>query len=455
MENSVEKSLDAVFDQVSGNKAPAVIGKPVFEKDLDYCRVKGYTQFNQLFGGVQDENGPASLPLNFGSKSATEGMPDEVRLRLFEMKKMFSNLEIISARCFKGQHVSPEMMKTIPYYKNVVAPMLKAYNVTDFSNFIPTLNARFYFSEYQLPFLLADEFDQVPMDSATVTVPGDSGFLTAVEETDAATFTARSTTQGSYTVNARNAVIHSQITEDLLADSAPAYIDKLRKDITWAIARAYESAIINGDDTVTTSERGDGHIDSDTAGLALNATFLKGWKGLRKRVLAANSSASHVYDHGGDTPSKVMFESLLAKMGKYGSDKKDLMYIVSPTVETAIVTGAIPELFTAFAFGSMASNVSGNCPPIFGIKVVPSQFVREDVNSSGVYASSQSLTSVLLVKKSHFHNFVRQAIRVWAAPSLPSSDLMLMSAKARLGFGGNPLSSSVKSAVMAINVKPS
>lgn len=452
--------LDSMFKQLSpaqdvdskGNKAPSVIGKALFEDDLLMIGSLGCKGFAQLFGQkMDDKKDNAALPINFGSKSAMRGLPDDVRLRLFQLKKMIHNVEIQAAVKFAGQHVTPDMMKETPLYKYGLAPMLKAYNITDFSNWIPTVNARFYFEEFEIPFLLANEFDQLPMDSATVDVPGDIGHLEGHEETDAATFTAQSTTQDSYQVISRNNVTHAQITQDLLSDSAPAYIEKLRRDVSAGAGRAYERCIINGD--ITGSPRGASHQDSDTQALALNATFAKAFNGLRKKAFA-NSANATIYDHGGDSASKLLFETLLKKLGKFADDKSDLTYLVSSSVDNAIVTGAIPELFTAFAVGGIASNITGKTPPIFGASVLKSNFVREDLNASGVYQSGQALTSVILFNKSRFSNFVRQALRIWASPSLPSSDIMLMTAKMRHAWAGNNQSATEKSVVMAINVAP-
>lgn len=457
---TTEEILDGVINgqenkTLATGAAPAVIGKPIYESDLEFAKMAGAKNMAMLFGQkVNEKSDAASLPLNFGSKAHCGHMPHDVRLRLFNLKKLVHNVELQAAIKYPGQHITPAMMEETPAFKDFLKATLKAYNITDFANWIPTVNARFYFEEYELPFLLANYFDQMPMDSATVEVPGDTGHLEGVEETDAATFTSQSTTQSNYSVTARNNVVHTQITEDLLSDSSPAYMDKLRRDVVAGIARAYERCLINGD--ITGAPRGASHQDSDTAALALNATFAKAFNGIRKKAFAndtALGAGQIVLDQGNDTASKTMFANLMGLMGKFASEKDDLLWVVSPTVENQVVTGAIPELFTAFAFGGLASNVTGQMPPIFGIKGVTSQFMREDLNASGVYDGvTMNRTSVALIKKSRFLNFVRQAIRVWAAPSLPSSDIMLMSAKMRHAWNGNNQSADEKSIVMAKNV---
>jgi len=442
-------------DVVDNKTAPAQIGKPVFEKDLEILSAFGIKGLQSVIGHRIDENAQgktsAAMPLNFGSKASVGKLPDDVRLRLFNLKKLVSDAEIQAGYIYKTANVSPEQIMSTPIFKDMVAPMLKAYNVTDFVNWIPTVQARFYFEEFEIPYLLANQFDMLPMEATSMEVAGDLGFMEGVEETDDATFTPQYTTAAKYPITARNNVVHSKITEDLIADSAPAYIERYRRNVLIGTARAFEKSIINGDTTILTSIRGDGHQDTDTRALALNATFSKSFDGLRKRAFA-NTANGVVIDNQGDSVSKTTFAKLLESFDEAGTDKSDLMYIVPNIIETKVITGAIPELFTAFTYGSVASNVSGKCPPIFGISPLSSAFMRTDLNASGVYQSGQTLTSILLVKKSRFACYTRQATRVWAAPTAANTDQMSMTAKTRHTFAGNPQSAKEKSVAMAINI---
>jgi hypothetical protein len=141
-------------------------------------------------------------------------------------------------------------------------------------------------------------------------------------------------------------------------------------------------------------------------------------------------------------------------MGKQASMKDDLIYIIGTTISHDLVTGAIPELFTAFAFGGLASNVTGQVPPVFGVKNLESSYIREDLNALGVHDGvTTNRTTALLVQRSRFLNWTRQATRVWATPSLANTDKMLMSAKARHTFAGLPQTAEEKSVVVAVNIK--
>jgi hypothetical protein len=441
---TTQSNIDKFHDTLAGKGAPAVIGKPVFAKDMEMLKACGVHDMKTFLGAREsNDSAPAVRSINFGLKSEAGNLPDEVRLRLFGLKKLFNAVEIQAQIMTRSAYPSADAMMATPIYKQHLEPMLKAFDISGFSSWSPTVNARFYFQELDVPLLVAGLFDSLPMEAATITVPGALGRLKGKLETDTATFSGQSNTQASYQVVAKNNVCHAEITEDLTMDSVPAIIDKLRYEVVAGVARSEEHALLEGDDSLV-------HMDADVTAAT---DFRKAYKGLRKLALA-NSANGVAYDHAADVPTKALFEQLLKRMGKFASEKGDLAYILPPTVSNALVTGAIPELFTAFAFGGPASNVTGQVPPVFGIKCVESEWIREDLFTSGVYTvPGQTKTYALLVKKSRFASYVRAGIRVWAAPSLPSSDKMLMSAKKRHAFAGNPQSATEKSVAIGYNVE--
>jgi hypothetical protein len=433
-----------LYGILQSRQAPAQGGKAHFERHFEVAKAFGAKNYADVFGHREvNTNTPVGTCLNFGSKSSVGGMPDETRLFLFNMKKLLSDVELQAMQAFKTAYPTPDQMKAVPLFKDRLESMLKAFNVTDFSTFIQTVNVRFYFEEYELPLLIGDLFDQLPMASASENVTGILTRLFGRLETDAATFGVQSNTQSNYLIAAKDNVVHTELTQDLNQDSAPAVIDKIRKEIVFGVARSEERAYLDGDTTST-------HMDADvTAG----TDFRKAYKGIRKLGLD-NTANGSVVDHGGDAPSKLLFDKMLTAMGKYASEKGDLAWILGPYVENKVVTGAIPELFTAFAFGAPASNVTGSMPPIFGVKASTSEWIREDLASTGVYTTTgQTKTWAGLVKKSRLMRHLRAPIRVWAAPSLPSSDKMLMSGKKRHTFSAIPQTATEKSIIVAVNIE--
>lgn len=443
------KALDnatKLHEVLATRTAPAATGKPFLENDLGVLKsVTGITSMKDFLGCNGDGDGKSSIHkgVNFGSKKESGGLPDDVRLRLLGFKKMISSAIIQAQLMTKLMRPSANDIMATSIFKNHLGAMLKAFNVTDFATWIPDVHARFYFEEYEIAALIPDLFDQLPMDSASVNIEGALGYLFGLLETDTATFAEQSNTSAEFNVVSRNNVVHTKITEDLNQDSAPAIIDKLRKEVVAGIARSEERAILNGDTTGT-------HMDADVTAAT---DFRKAFKGLRKLALD-NSANGSVVNHGGDAPSKLMFANMFNAMGKYTDDVSDLAWLLPVSVANAVITGAIPELFTAFAFGGPASNRTGQMPPIFGVEGYKSQWQRQDLHETGVYTiAAQTKCSPLLVKKSRIMRFQRAPIRVWAAPSLPSSDIMLMSAKKRHSFAAIPQSAEEKSIIVAINVE--
>lgn len=440
---AVPSNASKLYEILSTKEAPSAGGKPIFAQDLQIAKAFGARNLSDLFGHTDQPSTKAICgSLNFGSKSSVGGMPDDVRMRLFNLKKLVSDVEVQAAVMFKTARPSADEMMATPLFKERLEPLLKAFDLAGFATWAPTVNARFYFEEYEIALLLSDLFDQMPMSTLTEKVNGALGRMFGLLESDVSTFAEQSNTSADYDVTAKNNVVHSKISEDLNQDSAPAVIDKLRKEVLMGIGRSEERTLLDGDVTGV-------HMDADV----LAATdFRKAYAGLRKRALG-NSANGSVIDHAGDVPNKALFANMLRAAGKWGSDKGDLRWILGTAVATDLVTGAIPELFTAYAFGGPASNVTGDLPPVFGIKGVQSEYVREDLAATGTYTvPGQTTTYALLVKLSAFQRHLRSATRVWAAPSLPSSDLMLMTAKKRHAFAGNPQSSTEKSVIIGINV---
>lgn len=476
-EHNQDDATQKLLGILSSKQAPAQIGKPIWAKDFEFVKMlaskknAGTEQsFDaaQLFGKkvADNDSSTPAIPLNFGSRKSmsfsteknsegllTDVIPDESRIRLLAYKKALSNVQIqAQIKSAADGYYTPfpklALMQSVPAWKTFQA-MSKAFDIASFGEWIDQVQARFYFSEYEIPYLLADKFDNMPMTSPLVRVPGALGLLEGELEADTGTFTEQFNSEASFVVESKNNVVHTKITQDLLDDSSPPLIEKQRKEVVKGIVRSYERAMLDG-------TLGTPHIDADSEA-GSSKLFVKAFNGLRKRAFDNEVTVGGeeiVFNHN-DTPSKDMFAKLLKKMKCQGAEKSDLAYIVGCTIGHDLVTGAIPELFTAFAFGSVASNVSGMVPPVFGVEVCESQLAREDLEITGkaLAVPADTTTYALLVQKSRFMNFTRQATRVWAAPSLPSSDHMLMSGKARHAFDGIPQSADERSVTMAINVK--
>jgi hypothetical protein len=449
---SVDKSLGG--NMFEGNQAPA------YHKGLNHFVSKSAEMFGKKnlaeVLGVGDIPKEGMVPshvhpsINLGCKKSYTHIDADIKRELLSFKKAIHSAEL-QRQIMAHSKMMPAVITDMANWKHVVMPKAKAFSLTDFSSWVPTLNTGFYFEEFELAPAIDTYFPEFQMMSRISNVPGATARLKGRLEADTATYSAQYNTQSNYSITAQDCVVHTDITEDLMQDMVPnaGGFERLRREVALGIQRSKEDAIINGDDTITSSVQGDGHMDSDVAGGAATL-FNKGFKGLRKRALAA----SFVYDNAGAGVSLSTYNGLVPVLGKFAKDKGDLLLIVGPTIANKFVFGSVPEMLTAQNAGlNTATILTGVLPKVAGIEQYESEWVREDVNASGVYASSQVLTSIICVKKSRFIIGSRAPMKIWAMPSLPNSDRMLLSAKERFTFGGVPqLSGSEQSVAIAYNI---
>ncbi len=400
------------------------------------------------------EHAIKAAPAAYGKQSVFEVLNDEVNLgvkryalndelrnEMLSFKSHIANAQWQASLIAKktGQYVAIE---NTPYFQQNLAPLLKAYNVTDFATWIPTVNTRFYFEEFEIAPMIEQYFRKHPMASKTDRVNTLTSRAVALLEADDATFSAQAQSTSYLDLVAKDAVTHIIMSEDLMTDSSPAVFESLRRDAVISVQRALERAIIDGDDSGT-------HQDTDVSS---STDFRKAFKGLRKKALA-NTANGSTYDHGGDYANRTLFDKLLRQSGKFGNDKKDLLWIVSPTVARSLESGAIPELVTIQNAGAYATMFNGKIPPILGIEVYESEWMRENLGAAGVYSATSTKGSALLVRKSRFMIGERGGMRVWASQSLPSSDNMLLTAKGRYAFNGNNQDADEKSVLVGYNIE--
>jgi len=176
--------------------------------------------------------------------------------------------------------------------------------------------------------------------------------------------------------------ISDEATEDMLVSALPA----IKEAIARSLARAVDTAIINGDDSTS-------HMDSDVTS---SSDPRKAFKGLRKYAL----SASLTVDASGITSDVAPIRKMRIKMGKYGINPKDLVLITSPAGYVQLLN--LPEVATMEQIGSDAVIKTGALTMIDGIPIIVSSFVRQDLNTNGVYESSADKTIFILVNKNAF-----------------------------------------------------
>jgi len=159
-DNTTHTVVSKIFDMLANKEGPAQIGRPIFEKHLQAAHIRGYHTPELIFGKRlrSDDLITTAVPINLGSKEACKEMPEESRIMLFLFKKALSNVEIQASYKCRTTTPTADQMKSVPLYKAQLEPMMKAFNVTDFSAWIDQVQARFFFEEFEIPYLLAKSF---------------------------------------------------------------------------------------------------------------------------------------------------------------------------------------------------------------------------------------------------------------------------------------------------------
>ena len=166
--------------------------------------------------------------------------------------------------------------------------------------------------------------------------------------------------------------INLMVGNKFLAYNASAQVEAILKDdMVNGLIEAELTAIINGDDSTT-------HQDSDTHSGAATLPQ-KAFKGLRK---LANST---VVDNSGATFSEDTVSKMLKQLGIFAQGRKDRCVLLVSTVIADQVRRNVLPIQTLEKYGSDATIFKGELPPIYGVQVIETNFIREDLNATGVY----------------------------------------------------------------------
>jgi hypothetical protein len=200
-------------------------------------------------------------------------------------------------------------------------------------------------------------------------------------------------TAGKMSMDAKTICTYVEYSYDLEEDAAFAQAPMIRDDAINAVARAIDNAIVRGDTSAP-------HMDSDVT-LAYDAR--KSWKGLVKHALE-NGWASSLATFTQESVSGVR-----ASMRTYGADASQLAWIAGvslavsklPTLKDASGARVYMEIGTPGS--AVVAMMPGMAGVLGGVGIILSEFMREDLNASGVYdATVTSKGSLLCVRKDGF-----------------------------------------------------
>lgn len=152
------------------------------------------------------------------------------------------------------------------------------------------------------------------------------------------------------------------------ADSAIAVLPYVQRKLALAFVSAEERAILDGDADGT-------HQDSDTNS-AGSTDAAWAWDGLRKKAIAQTVVTA-------TTTTAANLLLIRGGMGKWGVNPADLAYIIDVSAYHDLIGDS--NLLTVDKFGPNATILNGQVGSVGGVPVIVSEYVRENLNASGVY----------------------------------------------------------------------
>lgn len=164
----------------------------------------------------------------------------------------------------------------------------------------------------------------------------------------------------------------------LEADSAVAILPYVRRKLVQAFVDAEEKAVLDGDSDGT-------HQDSDVGASTTDARTA--WDGLRKRALANAGQALTAV-------SSANIATLRKSMGKWGLNPADLALIVGVSGYHQLLSDT--NLITVDKMGAQATILNGQIGSVYGVPVIASEHVRENLNATGVYDGITTTKTYLL-----------------------------------------------------------
>lgn len=462
LEQSFEKDLETIKSKIAAKK------KEADEKTANGLAAQGAGQSGQVYGQRSTSLESKCLE-SFGAKSPAQllGMNtnklvyNEVPVGYKQMATSFKEAVDISryiSQIFYDQPLDKVKSEKrsesetrarvnhvleSAYAKEHLVPMLKAFG-TGVSGggleWIPTAISTSFVEEFELEKRVASAFREMPMPTNPFKLSVQKNVTVARIASENTGLTGSNFGTATIDFSATKLGEYYPLSEELDADSAPAILAIARAEVAEAQIRARETVAINGDDSVT-------HMDNDVTDPD-DARKLA--KGLRKLALD-NSDNGAVVDFNGPVTT-IKLDEMRTAMGKFGVGVRNLAYIFSPTTYNQAVS--LAEVTSVEKFGPQATILSGALAAFRGIPVMISEFVRENVDSTGVnsLAGPNEKGLVHLVNLQRFWYGIRRPIQVRVQLDLPNQDRYLLASYSRIDFKGHEQSASEVSSVLGIDV---
>ncbi len=286
--------------------------------------------------------------------------------------------------------ILPFGLKTYQPYKRLLDEFHKALDTataTEGTEWVPTGMSGTLLRDIELERGLVSRMQRFNLPTSPYEWPivtsGATAYIIAeaLNDSNANTFTQSTpgTSQITFTAQGMGAAV--TVSGEIVEDSIIPIIPFIRQELALALSDGEETAIINGDNAST-------HQDTDVAALG-SSDIRKIFDGLRLDALANASVAI------GGTLTYALMVSILKKADKWAIKPGEAFWLAS--VDSYYKALALTQFTGYDAFGTAAVAQQGQLPWAIGHPMVPSAFMRNDLDPNGVNAASDNVHTALMI----------------------------------------------------------
>jgi HK97 family phage major capsid protein len=297
----------------------------------------------------------------------------------------------------------------LDYYRDAYEPTIQAMDsatAAEGLEYVPRELSASLIERVNLELRVASLFPQVQMPSQPFDIPGlaVSRQRTATKaqetaDTGQGKFEKRTPATRKITLTAIKFGAEVIVSKEMEEDSLIAVVPMIQSELVDWLSADIEDAIINGDDAAA-------HQDSDVTDFTDPADPRTAWNGLRFLTQAAQKT-----DASNAVLTSAMLRTNRSKMGKYGVRADQLAHIIAMRSYINLLSDA--NVQTLEKYGPNATILSGELGRIDGAPIVVSEFVRQDLNASGVHDGvTTTRTIALTVNRAGFLVGQRRGVTV-------------------------------------------
>ncbi len=315
-----------------------------------------------------------------------------------ELQKEADDLFIVSAITKK----KPNQLKAWNGFTRKLGDFKKALDTaTQYqgADWVPTGFSNQLFELVRLENKVMALFPQINMPTNPYVLPIQIGRLTSFKHAEQTADTSQTlipvgdvnNITDKTTLTAVGHAVQVLCSKDVEEDSIVPMLPFLRSQIVSTLAEGREDCTLNGDTNGS-------HEDTD---ISASNSRRKMWLGLRAHA----HDQSYTGDLGEFTLSNTRL--LLRKpMGKYGVNPSKLAYVTGISGYINLLN--LKEVTTVDKYGAGATVLAGELAKLDGIPIIVSEWVREDLDATGLYVSGGTKTVLHLVYRDAFAVGVRR-----------------------------------------------